>query len=444
MTKSILVVGGGGREHALAWRIACGDGATPKPDRVVRVAPGNAGIARELECMAVERTSDAGGLAGLVQAAERVNADLVVVGPEQPLVDGLVDALAAKGIPALGPTRACAQLEGSKAFMKDLAKEAGVPTARYGVFDRLQDVEAFLSQLDDGAVVKADGLAAGKGVTVCASARAAREAAADFLGTTGHAPRFGEASKRIVVEEFLPGLELSVIALCDGERAVPFAPSRDHKRLLDGDRGPNTGGMGAVCPLGEREGVTPALLERIQEEVLSPTLRTLASRGIPYRGFLYAGLMVHGGDAKLLEFNVRFGDPEAEAVLLGTEVDLLEPFLEVATGGSLAGYDIDLAARCRPSATVVCASAGYPESPTAGAVIEGLDRAQRVGNAKVFFAGVKEAGGRLLTSGGRVLACTASGGSMREALARAYDLVDAISFEGMQVRRDIGHSVVPG
>lgn len=439
MAKNVLVVGGGGREHALAWRLAVGAGGAPKADRAVRVAPGNAGIAREHECVPVETGS---GVDGFVAAAKRTKADLVVVGPEQPLVDGLVDALADAGIPALGPQKACAELEGSKAFMKDLAREANVPTARYGVFERVADVEGFLTGLEGGAVVKADGLAAGKGVTVCHSAEEALSVARELLGEGGAAPRFGAASRRIVVEEFLPGLELSVIALCDGERAISFAASRDHKRLKDGDRGPNTGGMGAVCPLGEAEGVTPALLQQVEEEILKRTLSTLRRRGTPYRGFLYAGLMLHEGKAKLLEFNVRFGDPEAEAVLFGTEVDLLEPFLEVAKGGSLAGYDVDLAAACKPSATVVCASPGYPEAPVTGAVLHGLSDAARVPGAKVFFAGVKERDGELVTAGGRVLTCSASGASLAEALERAYRAVDAVSFEGMQARRDIGHSVV--
>lgn len=438
MSTRVLVIGGGGREHALAWRLSVGGGRAPARDREVLVAPGNAGIARELSCLPLKEA----GLPGFVRAAKESAADLVVVGPEQPLVDGLVDALAAEGIAAIGPTAACARLEGSKAFMKDLAARAGVPTARYGVFTALPDAERFLDGLPFGAVVKADGLAAGKGVTVCEDAASALKVAREYLGVDGRAPRFGAASRRIVIEEFLPGLEVSVIALCDGERAVPFACSRDHKRLLAGDRGPNTGGMGAVCPLGDAEGVTEGLLTDVQAQIFAPTLAALAADGTPYRGFLYAGLMVHEGQAKLLEFNVRFGDPEAEAVLFGTDVDLLEPFLEVARGGGLAGGQLDLAAHCRESATVVCASEGYPEAPRTGDVITGLDEAERTSGAKVFYAGVREVDGRLVTAGGRVLTCSADGETLEDALARAYQAVDALAFAGKYARRDIGHSVI--
>lgn len=438
MTKRILVVGSGAREHALAYRLACGATDAPLSDREVFLSPGNAGIAREFPCIVPERP----GIDGWVAVSRDIEANLVVVGPEQPLVDGLVDALERAGIPVLGPRQACAALEGSKAFMKDLVSEAGVPTARYGVFERLHDAERLIAELPHGAVVKADGLAAGKGVTVCRDPSHARDVAAAYLGESGKPPQFGSASARIVVEEFLPGLEVSVIALCDGEEAIPFVASRDHKRLLDDDQGPNTGGMGAVCPLGPAEAVTPALLQQVQDEMLRPTLAALKARGTPYRGFLYAGLMVFEGRAKLLEYNVRFGDPEAEAVLYGTQIDLLELFETVAQNGRFRRPLPDLSADCAPTVTVVCASPGYPEAPHTGTPIAGLDEAQRVVGAKVFFAGVQEKAGILCTAGGRVLTCSATGATLAEARERAYQAVDCIRFDGKQVRRDIGHTVL--
>lgn len=438
MSTKVLVVGSGGREHALAERLAQGNGSPSQEARSVMVSPGNPGIESDFECL----TPKERGPLGIVQTAKSVGAELVVVGPEQPLVDGIVDALSHEGIPALGPSAACAQLEGSKAFMKDFVAKAGVPTARYGIFTRSDEVAAFLDTLPHGAVVKSDGLAAGKGVTVCPDTSDALDVAKDFLGESGKAPRFGDASTRVVIEEFLPGLELSVIALCDGDRAYPFACARDHKRLLDDDRGPNTGGMGAIFPLGPDEGVHPELMQTVQNEIFDPTLRAFRQRGTPYRGFLYAGLMVHEGQSKLLEFNVRFGDPEAQAILWGTQADLLPAFLEVARGGKLSSWNIDLNSASLPCATVVCASPGYPEKPILRAPIEGLDEAMQVPETKIFFAGVQKDDQGLLTGGGRVLACTARGESHAQALQRAYQAADRITFAGKQMRRDIGKSVI--
>jgi phosphoribosylamine--glycine ligase len=433
---TILVIGSGGREHALAWRLACGAGDTPLSDRRVVVCPGNAGIARELRC----RPAPHANVDGYVEVALEEKADLVVVGPEAPLVEGLTDALHAAGVPVLGPPREAARLEGEKSYMKDAAAAAGVPTARYGVFEALEEALGFIDGFDDRVVVKADGLCAGKGVVVAEDLDEARAAVHDMLGSDG-APRFGEASRRVVIEEFLPGKELSVISLCDGEHAVPFAPARDHKRLLDGDEGPNTGGMGAVAPLGADQGISPDLVDEILDRVVRPTLRTMERRAAPFRGFLYAGLMLEEGrEPKLLEYNVRFGDPEAQAVLYGTPIDLLEPFLTVAKGGSL-GRDLDLLSACRPSATVVAASPGYPTAPKTGSLIHGLDDAARHEHTKVFFAGVKQSADGLLTGGGRVLAATATGATHSQALERSYAALDAISFDGMQVRRDIGASL---
>jgi phosphoribosylamine--glycine ligase len=441
--KTILVIGGGGREHAIAWRLAVGAGDTPLGDRRVLVCPGNAGIARELECVA----PTAPGVEGFVEVAARAGADLVVVGPEQPLVDGLADALRERGVAVLGPSQGAALLEGSKEFMKQICADAGAPTAAFEVVDELAQVEDAVGRIADDAgriVVKADGLCAGKGVVVSDSREDAVRAAREMLGDedAGEAARFGDASRRVVLEERLDGEELSVIALCDGERALPFASARDHKRLLDDDAGPNTGGMGAVAPLGPAERVDDALLERAEREVFEPVLRTLRERGAPFSGFLYAGLMLTDAGPKILEFNVRFGDPEAQAVLYGTRVDLLPLFEAVARGDGLGDVDARaLRDACAPTATVVLASRGYPDKPEKGFAISGLDAVDD--DAKVFFAGVATGDdGALATSGGRVLACTASGDDVRSAIERAYRAADAVTFEGRQLRRDIGRSLL--
>lgn len=440
--RTILVLGSGAREHAIAHRLACGAEDRPRKDRRVVVCPGNAGIAREHDVV----PAPGGGAEAYVALARAEGADLVVVGPEQPLVDGVVDALSAAGIQALGPTREAARLEGEKSYMKRALDEAGVPTARWGAFEDAAAADAFLASLGEGrAVVKADGLCAGKGVVVAKDLEEARAAVREMLGTDSGKPRFGEASRRVVVEGFLPGVELSVIALCDGERAVAFAPARDHKRLLDDDEGPNTGGMGAVAPLGAAHGVPPALLERIDDEVFRPVLARMRARGAPYRGFLYAGLMIDGDDVRVLELNVRFGDPEAQAVLFGTPLDLLPLLDAVAGGGSLPAelsFATSLVERCRPSVTVVCAAAGYPEAPVKGATLHGLDEAAAREGVKLFYAGVAGDGDRLTASGGRVLSVTAVGATVREARERAYDAADRVTFEGKQLRSDIGRSVL--
>lgn len=431
---TVVVVGSGGREHALAWRLQVGDGEAARKDRRVLVCPGNAGAARELECIPPEGA----GVQGFVDTAKAVGADLVVVGPEQPLVDGLANALRAEGIAVLGPSAEAAQLEASKIFTKRVLDEADAPTGAWAQLEDPAQIDDVLAGFDERVVIKADGLAAGKGVVVCDSRAEARDAARAMLGADGE-PRFGSASTTVLVEERLGGVELSVIALCDGERAVPFACARDHKRLGDGDAGPNTGGMGAVAPLGADEGVSDALLAEVDERVFRPVLRVMRERGSPFTGFLYAGLMLDGDNMQVLEFNVRFGDPEAQAVLFGTGVDLLPVFLGVARGEPIPP-ELDLRAGCRPTATVVLASRGYPENPDTGFAITGTDD---VKDAKVFFAGVKPGhDGGLLTSGGRVLACTATGVSQQEAITRAYAAADAVSFEGKHVRRDIGASLV--
>ncbi|MFZ9886439.1 MAG: phosphoribosylamine--glycine ligase [Myxococcota bacterium] len=437
MTK-ILVVGSGAREHALAHRLRCGAGATPLPERTVSVAPGNAGIALEHAVWPDVKTND-----DLMALAAREAFDLVVVGPEQPLVEGLIDALAPQGVAVFGPVQEAARLEGEKSFMKAVLDEAGVPTARWGVFAEAEAAEQFHVEVLGGgpAVVKADGLCAGKGVVVATSGEEVRTAIRDMLGDGERPPRFGAASARIVVEELLPGRELSVIALCDGERAVPFAPARDHKRLLDGDKGPNTGGMGAVAPLSDDEGIDGALLARIDAEVFAPVLACLRGRGTPYRGFLYAGLMIDGDKVRVLEFNVRFGDPEAQAVMLGTEVDLL-PLLQTVAQGKQLPADLDLIRRCRPTACVVLAAGGYPDAPEKGAAITGLNSSGDDPQQKLFCAGVGESGGNLVVAGGRVVSATACGEDLPSALQRAYGLAERVTFAGKQLRRDIGHSVL--
>ena len=354
MTKRILVIGSGGREHAWALRLACGQTEAPLTDRTVIVCPGNGGISQEFECVPPQ-SSD---IAGYVATAQALQADLVVVGPEQPLTEGLVDALEQAGILAFGPDAFCAQLEASKSFMKEVADAAGVPTAAYGVFQELEEVSHFLKDKKGRWVVKADGLCAGKGVTVCDSPGHALDVAKTMLGVEG-APLFGDASQKVVVEEFLLGTELSLLALCDGEQAHLFAPARDHKQLLDHNEGPNTGGMGAVAPVLQVEEPAEQFLARMTQEIFQPVLNWFKGQGHPYRGILYAGLMVHEGKATLLEFNVRFGDPEAQAILWGTRKDLLPDMLKVAAGECLASPDYVSA--CQPTCVVVLASPGYPE-----------------------------------------------------------------------------------
>jgi phosphoribosylamine---glycine ligase len=453
----VLVVGSGGREHALAWRL--GDGrmnegdAKVADDREVIVCPGNAGIAREFRC----EPPRGFGIDGIVQLAKDEKVDFAVIGPEQFLVDGLVDSLARAGIPAFGPNKEAARLEGSKAFMKSVCARAGVATAGFVATSRLDEARRFIDERarsGKGVVVKADGLCAGKGVIVCKNAKEAVDAARDLLGgpdphTGTKPPRFGDASRTIVVEDFLPGDELSVFAICDGNDAVLFGAARDHKRLKDGDQGPNTGGMGAVAPLTDAQGVPAAMLARIRETVFLPVLDELRARGAPFRGLLFAGLMVHDGEVRVLEFNVRWGDPETEALMVATRADLLPLLFTVAKGERLErGTSLDIAgAPDSKAAVVVVAAEGYPDNPAKGAVIEGLDDAERCDGVKVFCAGVHKApavGGaeeRLLVGGGRVLAICGQGATFAQAIDRAYVAVDKVRIAGAQVRRDIGRSV---
>ena len=415
----ILVVGNGGREHALAWKLA----QSPRCERLYATRP-NAGLSRLAEAVDVAP----GDVEAVVGFALREDIGLVVVGPEQPLVAGLVDALAAVGVRAFGPSRAAARLEGSKAHAKEVMDRAGVPTAGHGVFEAVQPALEWVRQLGGAAVVKADGLAAGKGVVLCHSEGEAEAALRGMLGEG----RFGAAGERVVVEELLEGEEVSFIALCDGAHVLPLASSQDHKRLGDGDVGPNTGGMGAYSPAPI---LTEALAERVMREVMLPTVRTLAEAGTPFVGFLYAGLMLTAAGPRVLEFNVRMGDPEAQPLMMRLDADLVE-LLEAALDGRLD--EVPCGWHAGAATCVVMAAAGYPSSPRKGDPIVGLDAAARVAGTEVFHAATREARGEVVTAGGRVLGVTARGRDIAEATARAYEAVDHIRWPGMQHRRDIG------
>ena len=415
----ILLVGGGGREHALAWAIA----ASPLCDTLY-CAPGNAGIAREATCVPIA----AEDVDGLVRFAQENAIDFVVVGPEAPLVAGLVDRLTAAGIKAFGPTAAAAALEGSKGFTKDLCAKYGIPTARYRRFTDAAEAKAYIAAEGAPIVVKADGLAAGKGVVVAQSVAEA-QAAVDAMLTEGG---FGAAGASIVVEECLVGPELSFFALCDGETALPLATARDHKRAYDNDQGPNTGGMGAVSP---HPLATPELEARIMEEIVQPTLKAMEAEGTPFRGILFAGLMLTERGPQLIEHNVRFGDPECETLLPRLNSDLLTA-LVAASDGTLR----HLTLRWRPEAavTVVMAANGYPGAYRKGSPIRALEAAGQVPGTIVFHAGTKaEADGTITAQGGRVLAVTALGADIAEARTRAYQAVDRIDWPEGFCRRDI-------
>jgi phosphoribosylamine---glycine ligase len=414
----VLVVGGGGREHALVWALARGG------HRVV-AAPGNPGIAQLGECAPVK----ADDVEGQVRLAKELGAELVVVGPEAPLCAGLADRLADAGVPCFGPTAAGARLEGSKVYAKEFFARHGIPTAAFAVCASMAEVEAALARLGGDVVVKADGLAAGKGVTVCHGAGEARAAARALLEDGA----LGEAGRRLVIERRLAGREASVFAITDGTRLAILAAAEDHKALLDGDRGPNTGGMGAVSPA---PAVDAALLERVRREVLEPTLRGLAAEGIAYRGVLFAGLMVApDGTPNMLEYNVRFGDPEAEVILARWQgPDLGEVLRQAASGRLEATPEFSP----RAAVCVVMASAGYPGTPRMGDPIEGIPAAEAAGDVIVFHAGTRQDGDRLVTAGGRVLVVTALGADVEAARTGAYQAASRISFEGAQHRRDIG------
>ena len=420
----VLIVGAGGREHALAWKCACASRVSE-----VLVAPGNAGTAAERKVRNVEVAAE--DLAGLTRLAAAERVDLTIIGPEAPLVAGVVDAFEAAGLACFGPRQAAARLEGSKAYAKSFLARHGIPTARSATFTRERFDPAWLRAQPTPLVVKASGLAAGKGVVIAATVEEALAAVeAMFAG------QFGSAGQEVVVEEFLTGEEASFIVMTDGANVLPLATSQDHKRRDDGDRGPNTGGMGAYSPAPV---VTEALNARILREVIEPTIRGLAADGVPYRGFLYAGLMIApDGTPKVLEFNCRLGDPETQPIMMRLESDL--------TALCAAALETRLAherARWDPRAAlgVVMAAAGYPESVRRGDAIEGLERAAQL-PGKVFHAATRLEAGRVLTNGGRVLCAVGLGASVAAAQRQAYALVGAVHWPGVQYRHDIGHRAV--
>jgi phosphoribosylamine--glycine ligase len=421
----ILVIGSGGREHALAWKLK----QSIRVSEVI-VAPGNAGTAREHGLRNAEvRVEDIDGLLAL---AQRERIDLTVVGPEVPLVLGVVDRFRTAGLRIFGPRQAAAQLEGSKAFAKDFLARHRIPTAKYQVFTALEPALAYVRREGAPIVIKADGLAAGKGVVVALTLGDAEQALHDMLGGQS----LGEAGARVVVEEFLGGEEASFIAICDGEHALAMATSQDHKRALDGDLGPNTGGMGAYSPAPV---VTPEIHQRVIDTVIKPTLAGMRQDGHPFIGFLYAGLMINArNEVKVLEFNVRFGDPETQPILMRLQSDLLD-LLEAALDGRL--HEVAAAWDPRPAIGVVLAAHGYPAKVRNGDAIHGLD-APHAPDTKVFHAGTKSEGANVVTAGGRVLTVCALGTDIVDARARAYAEVDRIRFDGMHYRRDIAHRAI--
>jgi phosphoribosylamine--glycine ligase len=418
----VLVVGSGGREHALARALA----RSPQRPEVI-ATPGSPGMARDgFEGLGIS----VGDLNGIVAAAKERHVDLVVVGPEAPLVQGLVDMLGEAGVRAFGPSAAAAKIEGSKAYAKELMRDVGVPTASYMVFHSREEALAQLPCASYPAVLKADVLAAGKGVIICADEREAREAAEVFFGER----RFGHTT--VVLEEFLHGEELSLFALCDGVRAVPMTPAQDYKRIFDGDEGPNTGGMGSYSPV---PGIDDELVHDIAATVHQPIVDELRARGTPFHGVLYAGLMLTEAGPKTLEFNARFGDPETQAILPRLRSDVLELLDRSSRPAGLEGVSIDWTDDW--AVTVVLASRGYPESSSSGDVIQGLDAAEAAG-AEVTHAGTAEEDGNIVTAGGRVLNVTALGKSPAEARERSYSAAREINFEGMQMRTDIAARAV--
>ena len=415
----MLIVGGGGREHALAWKIAQSPRVT-----ALFTAPGNPGIARHAVC--VPLTADA--LDGLVAFARRERIDLTVVGPEAPLVAGLADRLLDAGLAVFGPIAPAAALEGSKAFAKDLMARNAIPTARFATFDDPARARGYCREVGPPLVVKADGLAGGKGAIVCRTLADADEAVAECMERAA----FGAAGATVIVEEFLSGEEVSFFALANGADALPLAAAQDHKTVFDGDQGPNTGGMGAYSPVASFDA---AMERRVMDTIVRPTIAALAKEGAPYRGVLYVGLMLTAEGPKVIEFNCRFGDPECQALVVRVPGDLVPLLVAAAHGGPWPEVG---PWSTRASVCVVLASGGYPGKYGTGAAIEGVESAETAPGVTVFHAGTALREGRLVTAGGRVLGVTAVAGDLATAIARAYGAVGAIRFAGMHYRRDIG------
>jgi phosphoribosylamine--glycine ligase len=417
---NILIIGGGGREHALAWKIR----QSPRVKRIF-CAPGNAGIAAVADL--VPHAAD--DVAALARFARDERIDLTVVGPELPLTMGIVDEFQRHGLRIFGPTREAAQIEGSKAFTKELLRRHAVPTGFFGVFSDADEAVRYVGEVGAPIVVKTDGLAAGKGVLICQTVKDAEDAIDEVMRTR----IFGDAGARIVVEEFLEGEEVSFIALTDGHTVLPMATSQDHKRAFDGEMGPNTGGMGAYSPAPV---VTPQLQERIVREIMQPVVRALREGKIDYRGVLYAGLMITEGGPKVLEFNARFGDPECQTLMVRLKSDVV-PLMEACVDGRLA--ESDAAWDDRAAACVVLAASGYPGNYEKGKVISGLDALRGWQNGVVFHAGTARRDDAIVTNGGRVLGVTALGATVHDAVHEAYWAVEQIHWEGVQYRRDIGY-----
>jgi phosphoribosylamine--glycine ligase len=424
---NILLLGSGGREHALAWKMA----ASPLTDRLY-CAPGNAGIAQEAACVALDLADHA----AVIAFCRTSRIDLVVVGPEAPLCAGIVDDLEAAGIKAFGPTKAAARLEGSKGFTKDLCRANGIPTAAYERFRAAEPAKAYARARGAPIVVKADGLAAGKGVVVAQSLDEAIAAVDMMFGGGILISNMGEAGGEVVIEEFLDGEEASFFALCDGDTAIALTTAQDHKRAFDGDRGPNTGGMGAYSPA---PNIDAAMSERVMAQIVTPTLRAMKAIGAPYKGVLYAGLMITADGPKLIEYNARFGDPETQVLMLRLMSDLV-PALLASRDGQLKSFDLRWYPD--PALTVVMAAKGYPGHYERGSVIEGLDAAAKVEGVEIFHAGTKADGGRILANGGRVLDVSAIGKTVRQAQARAYEAIARIRWPEGFYRHDIGWRAV--
>ena len=419
----VLVVGSGGREHALVWKIA----QSPKVTKVY-CAPGNAGISKQAAIVPIK----AGDLKGLVDFASKERMDLTVVGPEEPLTRGIVDLFESKGLFIFGANRKAAEIEGSKAFAKEMMKKYNIPTAFYEIFDNRNEAVKYIRKQGASIVVKADGLAVGKGVIVCKTVEEAIQSVDRIMVEK----IFGEAGNRVVVEEYLIGEEASYIAFTDGKTILPMASSRDHKPIFDGDQGPNTGGMGAYSPAPV---VTGEVHERIIEKVLRPIIYGMREEGRPYKGVLYAGLIIHDGHPKVLEFNARFGDPETQPVLMRMKGDIV-PILEACMKGNLSQHKIEWDNRA--SVCVVMASKGYPGDYEKGKIIGGLNEVSRLEGIFVFHAGTALKDGQIVTNGGRVLGVTGLGEDIPRAIERTYQAVKKISWDGVQYRTDIGQKAM--